>query len=257
MRITPYSAAAGGSFSRRDSSRSAALRDVLGQLELRELRRAARSTSACCSSPSPSSSWIAFSCWRRKYSRWPFSISDWTCDWIFEPSSITSSSRLRIAVIFAQPLVDVGRLEQLLLLLGLQAHRRGDEVRERARVVDVRGRDLELLGEVRDRGDDPAEEVLDVAGQRLELLRLLDDLRHLDELADEIRLVLDAPLEPDAADALDEDPQRPVGDADQLVDDRGRPDLVEVVPAGRLGLLVLDRDERDHPVAARRRRRRA
>jgi ATP-dependent Lon protease len=41
--------------------------------------------------------WIAFSCWRRKNSRWPFSISSCTCDWILEPSSKTSSSRFRIA----------------------------------------------------------------------------------------------------------------------------------------------------------------
>ena len=145
---------------------------------------------------------------------------------------------MRIAEICAQPLLDVGGLEQLLLLLGLQAHRRGDEVRERARVVDVRGRDLQLLGQVRDGGDDAAEQVLDVARQRLDLLRLLDHVRHLGELADEVRLVLDAPVEPDPAHALDEDPQRPVGDADHLVDDRGGADLVEVVPAGRLDVLV-------------------
>ena len=93
--MTPYSAAAGG------SSRAARARarppcaTSSGSSQLVELRRSS-STSACCSSPSPSSSWIAFSCWRRKYSRWPFSISDWTWDWIFEPSSMTSSSRFRI-----------------------------------------------------------------------------------------------------------------------------------------------------------------
>ena len=50
------------------------------------------SISLACSSPSPSSFWIAFSCSRRKYSRWFFPTSDCTCDWIFEPSSRTSSS---------------------------------------------------------------------------------------------------------------------------------------------------------------------
>ncbi len=99
VRITPYSAAAGGSFSSRESSRSAALRTSSGSSSAASCSRSSF-TSACCSSPSPSSSWIAFSCWRRKYSRWPFSISDWTCDWIFEPSSITSSSRFRIVVIW-------------------------------------------------------------------------------------------------------------------------------------------------------------
>ena len=48
------------------------------------------------SSPSPSSFWIAFICSRRKYSRWFLPTSDCTCDWIFEPSSSTSSSLIRI-----------------------------------------------------------------------------------------------------------------------------------------------------------------
>ena len=61
--------------------------------------------------------------------------------------------------------------------------------------------------------------------------RLLEHVRQLDELADEVRVVADPPVELDAPDALDEDPQRPVGDADQLVDDRRRADLVEVVQA--------------------------
>jgi hypothetical protein len=46
----------------------------------------------------------------------------------------------------AQPLLDVVLLEQLLLLLGLEAQRRGDQVAEGARVVDVGGRERELLG---------------------------------------------------------------------------------------------------------------
>src|SRR5256885_3450919 len=50
-----------------------------------------------------------------------------------------------------------------------------DEVRERARVVDVRSRELQLRGQVRDERDQAAELVLDAAGQRLELGRLLDD----------------------------------------------------------------------------------
>src|ERR1041385_4536851 len=94
--MTPYSAAADGSFSSRESSRSTALRTSSGSFFSSTCWRSS-SISACCSSPSPSSSWIAFSCWRRKNSRWPFSISDWTWDWIFEPSSTTSSSRFRIA----------------------------------------------------------------------------------------------------------------------------------------------------------------
>ena len=128
--------------------------------------------SACCSSPSPSSSWIAFSCWRRKNSRWPLSISLATCDWIFEPSSDISTSRLEDQRDRAQPLLDVDQLEQLLALVGLQPQRRGDQVAERARIVDVRGRELQLLGQVRRHPDDVRELLLDVPRQRLDLGRV-------------------------------------------------------------------------------------
>ena len=101
-----------------------------GSSPRRRAARAARSTSACSGSPSPSSCWIAFSCWRRKYSRWPFSISDCTCDWIFEPSSNTSSSRLRIAETVRSRCSTFDLLEDLLPLLGLdRAQRRCDEMR--------------------------------------------------------------------------------------------------------------------------------
>ena len=70
----------------------------------------------------------------------------------------------------AQPLLDVDRLEELLPLLGLdRAQRRRDEVRERARVVDVRRGELELLRQVRREPDDAREEALDVPRQRLDL----------------------------------------------------------------------------------------
>ena len=136
-------------------------------------------------SPSPSSCWIAFSCWRRKYSRWPFSISDCTCDWIFEPSSNTSSSRYEDRRDGPQALLDVDLLEDLLALLRLdRAQRRGDEVAERARVVDVRRRELQLLRQVRREPDDPREQALDVARQRLELGRLVEHVGQLAELAE-------------------------------------------------------------------------
>ena len=50
----------------------------------------------------------------------------------------------------AQARLDVRALEQLLLLRGLQPHRRGDEVRRARRVVDVRDRELQLVGQIRD-----------------------------------------------------------------------------------------------------------
>ena len=148
-----------------------------------------------------------------------------------------------------EALLDVCGLEQLLFLPRLQAHGRCDEVGEDGRVVDVRRRELQLLGQVRDRRDDARELVLDVARQRLQLFRLLDDLGDIDELADEVRLLLHPTVEPDPLHALDEDPQRAVRDPDQLVHDRGRADLVQVVPARRLDVLVAHSDEGEHPVA--------
>ncbi len=149
----------------------------------------------------------------------------------------------------AEPLVGIRLLEQRLLLVGLEAQCGGDEVRERARLVHVRGRELELGGQVRDERDQAPELVLDASGDRLELGGLLDHVGNVGELADQVRLVLDAAVELDAPHALDEDPQRPVGDADHLVHDRGGADLVEVVPPGLLGLVVLDCHQGEHPLA--------
>jgi hypothetical protein len=50
--------------------------------------------------------------------------------------------------------VDVDELEQFLLCLGLEAQRRGDERAQRARVVDVRGGELELFGQIGNELDD-------------------------------------------------------------------------------------------------------
>ena len=149
----------------------------------------------------------------------------------------------------AQPRFDVRELEQALLLVGLQAQRRGDEIAERARIVDVRRCDLQLFGEVGNEADDAGEEVLDVARERFDLRGLGHLVRQLDELADEIRIGLHLAVELAAFEALDEDAQRPVGNLDHLVDDCGGADLVEVVPAGLVGLGVLHGDEREQAVA--------
>ena len=73
-----------------------------------------------------------------------------------------------------QPLADVDLLEQRLLLLDLDPQRAGDQVRERGRVLEVGDRHLQLLGEVRDLLDDVRERLLDVAHQRGQLRALLD-----------------------------------------------------------------------------------
>ncbi len=146
--------------------------------------------SACWSSPSPSSSWIAFSCCRRKNSRWPLSISLATCDWIFEPSSDISTSRPRIGAIrrsrSSTSAVSSSSCRSSVFSRSVEAIR----WRERARVVDVRGGELQLLGQVRRHPDDLRELLLHGARQRLDLGRVRHDLRQILELGDEVRLVL-------------------------------------------------------------------
>ena len=121
----------------------------------------------------------------------------------------------------AQPLLDVDRLEQLLALLGRdRAQRRGDEMRERARVVDVRRRELQLLGQVRREPDDLREQALDVPRQRLDLGRVVALVRQLLEArrrgTGRRRSRCTSRIRCSPA---DEDPQRPVGHPDHLVDD--------------------------------------
>ncbi len=122
-------------------------------------------------------------------------------------------------------------------------------MRERRRIVDVRRRDLELLGQVRQEPDDAREEALHVPGQRLDLAGLRHDLRDLRDRADEVRLGGDLLVEPDPAQPLDEDPERPVGHLDQLVDQGRGPDAVQVGPAGDVDLRIAHGDEGEQPVA--------
>ena len=111
----------------------------------------------------------------------------------------------------AQALGDVDLFEQLLLLLGAEPQRAGDQVTERRRVVDVGDRELQLLGQVGDLLDDLAEGLLDVAGQRLELGARLDDIGQLGDPRDQVGLLGDVVAEPDPLAALHEDAQRAVG----------------------------------------------
>ena len=69
----------------------------------------------------------------------------------------------------AEAFDDVDFFEQLLLLGGLDAQRAGDQVGERARVVDVGDGELQLLRQVGDLLDDLREGALDVAAERLQL----------------------------------------------------------------------------------------
>ena len=147
-----------------------------------------------------------------------------------------------------QTLLDVDRLEEVLLLLRLQADGRGDQVGELARALGVRSCQQQFLGEVRRDRDDAAEERLHGACERLRLLLALDHVGQRREEAGEVGLGLLDRVEPDAVEALDEDAEGPVGDPDHLVHHGRGPDLVQVLGAVRLLLRVAGGDEGDGQV---------
>ena len=134
----------------------------------------------------------------------------------------------------AQPLGEVDLFEQLLLVLGLEAHGGGDEVAESRRVVDVGGRQLQLVGQVGDQLDDPGVDGDEVALQRLQFGARHHDVGQVVHHGGQVRLFGDEPLDLDAPDPLGDDAQRAVGGLDHLLDGGEHPDGVDVVRAGHL-----------------------
>ena len=186
--MTPYSAAAAGSRSSRASSRRAALSTSSGSSSASSRSRSSL-ISACSASPSPSSSWIAFSCWRRKNSRWPFSISDWTCDWIFVPSSRTSSSRFRITETSRRRSSTFTSSSSCCFSSVLR--RSVDATRWQSALGSstFAAASWSSSGRYGHERDHAREEALHVARQRLDLPRLLELVGQLRELGHEVRLV--------------------------------------------------------------------
>ena len=168
--MTPCSAAACGSFSSRESSRSATLRTVLGQLDLGELL----------------AQLLDLGLGRVALAELLLDRLELLAQQVLALGLVELGLHLRLDPRAhgddlelaredlrqpPQPLGDVALLEQLLLLLGLDPQRAGDQVRERRRVVEVGDRHLQLLGQVRDLLDDARERLLDVAHQRGQLRR--------------------------------------------------------------------------------------
>ena len=193
--MTPYSAAACGSFSRRPSSRSAAFARILRQLERQELLAQLLDLRL---------------------------LGIALAELLLDRLQLLSQEVIALALLHlglhlgldlraelehlqlaaqdrrdhAQPRLDIDLLEQGLPLLCLdRAKRRGDEMAERTRVVDVRSGELQLLREVGREPDDPREEPLDVARQRLDLRRLVEHVGERDELAEEVRIRVELRLE--------------------------------------------------------------
>ena len=162
MRITPCSAAAGGSLASRPSSRSAALRASSGRF------------AASIRSPQ----FLDFG-----------GLLVFLAELVLDRFQLLAEEELALAFVdfrlhlgldlgaelddlelagedlreVAQPLGDVDFFQQLLLLRGLDPQGAADQVGERARVVDVGDRQLQLLRQVGDLLDDLREGALDVA----------------------------------------------------------------------------------------------
>src|SRR4051794_3278639 len=149
----------------------------------------------------------------------------------------------------AQALRQVALLEQPLLLLGLDAQRAGDHVRQLRRVLEVGHGDLQLLGQVGDLGDDLREHRLHAAVEGLELVGLVHDVRGLLDAGDQVWLgpheaLQRAPLRP-----VDQDPEGAVCPLHQAGPPARHADAVDVVGAGLLVLGILRGDHREHPRA--------
>ena len=148
-----------------------------------------------------------------------------------------------------QPPRDVALLEQALLLLGLDPERAGDQVSELDGVVEVRDRELELLGQVGQVLDDPREGRLDVAAEALELGRGHELVGRLGDVRDQVRRRCDEVAELHALAALHEDVDRAVGHLHHPRDHSHHAHAVELVRPGFLGLRLLRGDHHQHPVA--------
>ncbi len=247
--MTPCSAAAGGSFSSRESSRSAALRacsgssaclDLLAQLVdfgllLVALPQLVLDRFQLLAQEELALAFVDFGL-------------DLGLDLGAELDDLELAGEdLRER---AQPGGDVDLLEQLLLFLGRDPQRAGDQVAEGGGVVDVGDRHLQLLGQVGDLLDDLREGALHVAGQRLEFGALVDHVGQLGDPRDQVGLLGDVGAEPHPLGALDEDAQGAVGDLQHPGDDADDADVVEVVGPGLLVLGVARGDHDQHPVGA-------
>ncbi len=146
----------------------------------------------------------------------------------------------------AQAAGDVDLLQQLLLFLGRDPQRSGDQVGEGRGIVDVGYRELQLLGQIGDLLDDLAEGTLDVATQGLELVRGLDLVGHRLDPRHQVGLVGDVLAEANPLGRLDQDSDRPVRDLEHPRDHADDADVVKLLGRRLLDLSVArgDHDQR-------------
>ena len=149
----------------------------------------------------------------------------------------------------AHALLDVVLLEQVLLVLGLDAHGAGDEEGERPRLLHVGGRHLELLRQVGDERHDLAEHAEQAGAQGVDLTRLPGLVLDLLDARHQVGLFAHELRHAHALQALHQDAHRAVGQLDHLVRQPHRTDRVQQVRSGRLHLRILARDHGQQAVA--------
>ena len=148
------------------------------------------------------------------------------------------------------PGADIERLEHLLLDRGPDRRQaRGDEVGELARIGDVAGERLEIVGQERRERDDLLEVALDVAlqGVDFEVIFVAEEFVGERHRGAKVRPGLQHLVEPHARQALNDQPQAAVRQLEHLVDVGGRADRVEVLLQGLLDGRFALREDADHP----------
>jgi hypothetical protein len=154
-----------------------------------------------------------------------------------------------------EPGADVDDLEKLLLLGRVQgAEAARDEVGQTARVLDVGGQRLQLVGQRRGELDDLLEQAERALGQRLDLDLLVGRNRLVNELdaREKERLVLADAAQAEALHALDDQAQGAVRELEHLVDVRERADAMQIALHRIVhGRVPLRDDADDLPLAHR------
>ena len=175
---------------------------------------------------------MALSCSRRKYSRWFFPTSDCTCDWIFDPSSRTSSSlissRFRTSMRARMSSVSsTSCLTAVPIVVRLDAMKSASL----PGIGDVGGQRLEVVRQERRERHDLLKVALDVPLQRvdLEVILVAEHLLRRRDGRLEVRAGLHDAIEPHARQPLHDQPQAAVGQLEHLVDVGCRSDRIEVV----------------------------
>ena len=208
------------------------LHDRLGHLGLVGLLACSCAISSASSLPSPSSRWIAFSCWRRKNSRWLRSISPlaWeeiSCCMARTSSSLAMSSCTRRSRSTGSMASRISCAPST-----LRSRLRGGEVGQAARLLHVGGDDDDLgrdglaeVGRLLERGLDVAHQGLD-----LEALRPSASGSGIGSmLACRCGMALLEGRDARAADALHQHADAPVGQLQHAHDEGHGADGVDVV----------------------------